>query len=120
MLDALAKRLHEYSPEAHRRHHAHLSSGSAKSGWLSAWSSAPRAVKLTEAVPPKGVYMFGDVGSGKTMCVHVNTLWHCSDTRLMDLFLDALCATPSPYEHRRNRVHFNSFMVDVHHRVLVL
>lgn len=43
---------------------------------------------------PKGFYMYGDVGSGKTM--------------LMDLFLEA---TPL---HYKQRVHFNSFMIDFH------
>lgn len=43
---------------------------------------------------PEGFYMYGDVGSGKTM--------------LMDLFLEA---TPLQY---KQRVHFNSFMIDFH------
>lgn len=45
-------------------------------------------------VAPKGFYMYGDVGSGKTM--------------LMDLFLEA---TPLQF---KQRVHFNSFMIDFH------
>lgn len=43
---------------------------------------------------PKGFYMYGDVGSGKTM--------------LMDLFLEG---TPLRF---KQRVHFNSFMIDFH------
>ncbi|XP_042208885.1 AFG1-like ATPase isoform X4 [Homarus americanus] len=47
--------------------------------------------------PPSGVYIWGTVGTGKT--------------RLMDLFFD--CA---PF-NRKRRVHFNSFMLDVHKRI---
>lgn len=45
---------------------------------------------------PKGLYMYGDVGSGKTM--------------LMDLFYDTL---PDNIE-RATRIHFHNFMQDVH------
>jgi cell division protein ZapE len=48
--------------------------------------------------PPKGLYVWGGVGRGKTM--------------LMDLFYAAL---PDPT--RRRRVHFNDFMNDVHERI---
>jgi cell division protein ZapE len=47
--------------------------------------------------PIKGLYMFGDVGRGKTM--------------LMDLFFEA-----SPIRRKR-RAHFHEFMADVHERV---
>ena len=49
------------------------------------------------ASPPKGLYIFGDVGRGKTM--------------LMDLFFAA-----SPVVRRR-RTHFHEFMLEVHERV---
>jgi cell division protein ZapE len=47
--------------------------------------------------PIKGLYIYGDVGRGKTM--------------LMDLFFDA-----SPVARKR-RAHFHEFMIDVHERV---
>jgi cell division protein ZapE len=47
--------------------------------------------------PIKGLYIYGDVGRGKTM--------------LMDLFFDACPAK------RKRRVHFHEFMADVHQRV---
>ncbi|OXV08935.1 hypothetical protein Egran_03302 [Elaphomyces granulatus] len=48
---------------------------------------------------PKGLYMFGDVGCGKTM--------------LMDLFYETL---PSNIPSRK-RIHFHNFMQDVHKRL---
>src|SRR5262245_10263902 len=47
--------------------------------------------------PIKGLYMFGEVGRGKTM--------------LMDLFFET-----SPIRRKR-RVHFHEFMADVHEHV---
>src|SRR5205823_14585149 len=53
-----------------------------------------------ERVPIKGLYMFGEVGRGKTM--------------LMDLFFAASSVV------RKRRVHFHEFMAEVHERVHVL
>ena len=51
---------------------------------------------------PKGLYMYGDVGSGKTM--------------LMDMFYDTL-----PHNiQSKTRVHFHNFMQDVHKRLHVM
>jgi cell division protein ZapE len=56
------------------------------------WLMARRPIEA-----PRGTYLWGDVGRGKTM--------------LMDLFFEA-----APVAHRR-RAHFHEFMTDVHERV---
>lgn len=48
---------------------------------------------------PRGLYLYGDVGSGKTM--------------LMDLFYDTLPVSVKT----KTRIHFHNFMQDVHRRL---
>lgn len=79
-LAALERRLEE-----HR-----LAQKSSSLGWLFA--------KREKAGPPlKGLYVYGEVGRGKTM--------------LMDLFFEASAV------ERKRRAHFHDFMADVHERV---
>jgi len=56
--------------------------------------------RKTDEPTIKGLYIYGDVGRGKTM--------------LMDLFFDA-----SPVVRKR-RVHFHEFMLDVHDRIYAI
>ena len=69
-----------------------LARKSSSLGWL--FARAPKS----EAI--KGLYLFGEVGRGKTL--------------LMDLFFEA-----SPVVRKR-RAHFHEFMADVHERVFLL
>ena len=78
-LDALAAALGEHS----------LARKSSSLGWLFGRRTAPTS--------PKGLYVWGSVGRGKTM--------------LMDLFFDVLPV------RRKRRVHFHAFMADVHERI---
>lgn len=64
-------------------------------------SSGPKQAaigKIPENLP-QGLYLYGDVGSGKTM--------------LMDLFYDTLPSTV----RSKTRIHFHNFMQDVHKRL---
>ena len=79
-LAALERRLEEHL----------LAQKSSSLGWLFA--------KREKAGPPlKGLYVYGEVGRGKTM--------------LMDLFFEASAV------ERKRRAHFHDFMADVHERV---
>ena len=60
--------------------------------------SPPPKTQIPENMP-KGLYLYGDVGSGKTM--------------LMDMFYNTL----PPNIHSKTRIHFHHFMQDVHKRL---
>lgn len=70
-------------------------------GSLFGRKNQPSTSEAPESLP-KGLYMFGDVGCGKTM--------------LMDLFFDTLPSNVSS----KTRIHFHNFMQDVHKRMHVV
>lgn len=66
------------------------------------FGNSPKKEKVIQEIPdnlPRGLYLFGDVGSGKTM--------------LMDLFYETLPRSV----HSKTRIHFHNFMQDVHKRL---
>lgn len=83
----LARRLADLARRVDRRR---LAQKSSSLGWLF-------GRRDSAAAPLKGLYVYGEVGRGKTM--------------LMDLFF-----TTSPVVRKR-RAHFHEFMTDVHERV---
>lgn len=69
---------------------------------LGSWFGSKKATATIGKIPenlPKGLYLYGDVGSGKTM--------------LMDLFYDTLPSTV----RSKMRIHFHNFMQDIHKRL---
>ncbi|XP_004343664.1 ATPase n2b [Capsaspora owczarzaki ATCC 30864] len=90
-LEALCKKLEHYRPPASGLHQQPSASFANK------FASFFHRAK-PEHPAPKGIYLYGDVGSGKTM--------------VMDLFYHAL-----PSSIKKRRVHFHEFMFDVHSRI---
>lgn len=73
-----------------------------KSVFSSIFGSSKASSSAIGEIPgnlPHGLYLFGDVGSGKTM--------------LMDLFYDTL----PPSVKTKTRIHFHNFMQDIHRRL---
>ncbi|KAK9480009.1 AFG1-like ATPase-domain-containing protein [Lipomyces japonicus] len=70
-------------------------------GFLSAKSQVPKITPVTGV--PTGLYLYGDVGCGKTM--------------LMDMFYATI---PLTKVLSKKRIHFHAFMQDVHKRAHVL
>jgi cell division protein ZapE len=85
----LARRLADLARRVDRHR---LANKSSSLGWLFGRRGA--------GSPPRGLYIYGEVGRGKTM--------------LMDLFF-----ATSPVERKR-RAHFHEFMTDVHEKLHVL
>ncbi|CAE6531325.1 unnamed protein product [Rhizoctonia solani] len=88
-LQALHDELRAFNPPHHTEAHTNPKSLFSRLFSTSASSAA------TATTSPKGLYLYGDVGTGKSM--------------LMDMFYDTL-----PSDVRKRRVHFHAFMVDVH------
>lgn len=63
------------------------------------FSNSKATVPFIPPNVPKGLYLYGSVGCGKSF--------------LMDLFYANL---PSRFDHSKRRVHFHAFMMDVHQR----
>ena len=61
---------------------------------------------------PKGVYLYGGVGTGNYFFKNDLFNKYLGKTMIMDLFLESIA--DNKRRKNTNRVHFNSFMLDVH------
>ncbi|KAL9921293.1 putative ATPase N2B [Glossina fuscipes fuscipes] len=93
MLDSLYAQIQSYQPTSMTP-----KIGGGFLGKLLGRSTNGGAVQLVNKTSPQGLYIWGNVGGGKTT--------------LMDLFFD--CCTDIKH---KNRVHFNAFMTNVHARI---
>lgn len=90
--------LHYHAPDVVRPTIESLKPSKSFFGGLFKGGQAKSAIGAIPDTLPRGLYLYGDVGSGKTM--------------LMDLFYDTL---PSSIK-TKTRIHFHHFMQDVHKR----
>ncbi len=65
--------------------------------WRKAWQARLGLARREQQAAPQGLYLYGSVGTGKSM--------------LMDIFFDTAPVV------RKRRVHFHSFMAEVHARL---
>lgn len=101
-LQNLYKELRNYHAPEVKHPSLDLLKPARKSVFSSIFGSNGKAQSAIGDIPdnlPRGLYLYGDVGSGKTM--------------LMDLFYDTL---PSSVK-TKTRIHFHNFMQDVHKRL---
>lgn len=108
-LQRLQKAFLQYDPEAEERqqndtssedalHSKHLDSSSANGNPVATVGEIQvEEIPKKRTLVPRGLYIYGDVGCGKSF--------------LMDLFFDSIGI------RRKRRVHFHSFMNDVHQRI---
>jgi peroxisome-assembly ATPase len=93
-LQALHEQLLTYEPTVHVK--VKEDKGSMFSRWFGASSAEPKTT-APQTAAPKGVYIWGGVGCGKTF--------------MMDLFFEELPTL------KKRRAHFNNFMIDIHKRL---
>ncbi|KAI8329582.1 AFG1-like ATPase-domain-containing protein [Blakeslea trispora] len=97
-LDDLWHTIQHYVPQHYRPKQASTTRvNSCYLKWSKWFGSKQADTKTALKKVPKSLYIYGNVGTGKTM--------------VMDLFFDSLPIT------RKRRVHFHAFMLDVHQRM---